>query len=222
VTVIWAASWPRSGSTLWRIVWHTYTGLPTFSYANDPILNRKDLRPYLDQRRLPRPVEKMGALDGVKGIYMVKTHQYCGACDPDLTMRRMLVVRDVRDTIVSLAHYTTWRKKRNYAQELERIIRESTWTSFVGSWYDRAQAVVRYEEMKAEPKAALVRVLADLDLDIPVNGRQMPEFRHLHGILPDFFRKGQAGGWRSVLNEEQEARIWARHGELMETLGYER
>ena len=222
MTVIWAASWPRSGSTFWRIVWHTYTGLPTFSYANDPILARKDMKPYLDQRRLPKPVAQMGALDAAQGIYMIKTHQYSGACDPDLTMRRMLIVRDVRDTIVSLAHYTTWRKKLDYAQELERIIRESTWSQFVGSWYEQAQTIVRYEELKTEPRAALVRVLKDLDLEIHVNGRRLPRFEELHSRLPQFFRKGQVGGWRDVLNEEQEAKIWARHGDLMETLGYER
>ena len=220
--IIWAASWPRSGSTLFRIAWHTFTGLPTYSYANDPIFKKPEWRPIIGQRRLPLPYTQMAQRDKDQAIYLIKAHLYQGAVDPDGAMRSLVIVRDVRDAIVSLAHYTTWRKKLDYAQELERIIRESTWTQFVGSWYEQAQTIVRYEELKTEPRAALVRVLKDLDLEIHVNGRRLPRFEELHSRLPKFFRKGQVGGWRAVLNEEQEAKIWARHGELMETLGYER
>lgn len=221
--IIWAASWPRSGSTLFRIAWHTYTGLPTYSYANDPLFKKKEWRPIIGQRRLPLPYAQMVQKEQAAEIYLIKAHLYAGAVNPNGTMRNLLIVRDVRDAIVSLAHYTTWRKRLDYKQELERIIEMSTWLPFNQSWSERAGAIVRYEDLKAAPLSTLQWALRELDVRVSINtGAKMPRFKRLHGLMPDFFRVGRAGGWREALTDEQEARIWARNGELMEQLGYER
>lgn len=217
--IIWAASWPRSGSTLFRIVWRTYTGLPTFSYANDPILADNRLAPYIGQKRLPHSVKDMHKCDQAQGIYLIKTHQFAGEC---IGGKKMLIVRDVRDAIVSLAHYTSWRKKLDFDKELARIVRQSTWDSFNNSWSQHAQVVIKYEDIKAQPLATLQTVLEALELDLPIANDSMPSFDQLHGLLPRFFRRGVTNGWRDVLTAAQEATIWERNGQYMEMFGYER
>lgn len=217
--IIWAASWPRSGSTLFRIVWHSYTGLPTFSYANDPILANGKLAPFLGQKPLPHHYKQMQSANGAKGIYLIKTHLYAGEHKDG---KKLLVIRDVRDAIVSLAHYTSWRKRRDFDLELARIVEQSTWAAFNNSWNQHAQVVVKYEDIKAGPLQALRNVLEGLGVEIPITDKPLPEFETLHSILPRFFRRGIEGGWREVLTEAQEQTIWERNGQYMEMFGYER
>ena len=221
--IIWAGSWPRSGSTLFRIVWHTYTGLPTYSYANDPILAKPALDPYVGQKKLPVAWDKMGQrFDTEAKIYLIKTHFDSMAVDPNNTMRKILIVRDARAAIVSLAYYTSWRKKRRFQPELRRIIQQARWVESIKSWLPVSQAVVQYERLQSEPQSTLVKVLDSLEIELPLRERKMPEFRMLHNVLPLFFREGIEGGWRNVLTVAQEAAIWKKCGEQMEQLGYER
>ena len=221
--IIWAGSFPRSGSTLFRIVWHTYTGLPTYSYANDPILQKSWLSPYLGQRRLPVSWKKIGQRWGEGGgIHLIKTHMHARTVDPGNTMCKILIVRDVRDTLVSLAHYTSWREGAKFESELWRIIRAERWAEFIESWLPVSQAMVRYEDLRREPQATLVALLDSLKIKLPLREGKMPEFAMLHRGLPPFFRKGTVGGWRDVLTPLQEKIIWQSCGERMEQLGYER
>jgi len=221
--IIWAGSYPRSGSTLFRIVWHTYTGLPTYSSTDDRLLEKAALNPYLGQRQLPATWDKAGQLFEAGGkIHLVKTHMEAIEVDPDNAMRKILIVRDVRDTIVSLAHYTSWRRAARFKRELWRIIRAEKWARFIGSWLQVSQAVVRYESLRSEPQATLAALLDSLGIELPLCERKMPEFGELHEVLPDFFRKGLVGEWRDVLTEAQEQLIWKSCGERMEQVGYER
>lgn len=221
--IIWAASWPRSGSTLWRIVWHTYTGLPTFSYANDPILAKGDLQRYVGQKPFTQDQDKREAINKARGVWMVKTHQFAMACDPNKTMRKLLIVRDARAATVSLAHYTSWRKRLDYKAELARIIEQSTWGMFNGSWLDYAEVVVRYEDLRADPLGQLKRVVEKMALPVEIQkDAQLPAFGTLQKREPRFFRRGTVKGWQQELTAEQAARIWERYGGLMERLGYER
>ena len=45
-------------------------------------------------------------------------------------------------------------------------------------------------------------------------------FRERPGRMESFFRIGQAGGWRSELNEAQAAHILRDHGQVMRRFGY--
>ena len=217
--IIWAGSFPRSGSTLWRIAWHTYTGLPTYSYANDPLLN--GVLP-VGQKKLPFPWAHMGRCEGEPTIYMIKTHQHPSVVDPYDKSRLLWIVRDVRDTVVSLAHYTSWRQKKDFAAELDRIVHNTQWLHFCNAWGPAAGATIRYEDLRADPRATVLRIVKELDIPVEVNSGQMPPFANLHKREPRFFRRGITGGWRGTLSEEQEAQLWESFGWKMKELGYKR
>ena len=223
---IWAGSWPRSGSTLFRIVWHTYTGLPTYSYANDGILAKASANQWIGQRPLPVPWKQMSKREDRPRIFLIKTHLHPITVDPNNVSRKLFLVRDCRDAAVSLAHYTSWRKKREFDKELQRVVVQSTWLDFANAWLPVARAMVRYEDLVQDPLTVLRLAIEDLGLvgQIPVmnGGVRLPSFGALHKGMPRFFRRGQVGAWGEYLSEAQEAHLWHRFGAMMEQLGYER
>ena len=221
--IIWAGSFPRSGSTLFRIAWHTYTGLPTYSYADDPVLQKGWLDPYIGQRPLPVTWDKVDQIfEPGETIHLVKTHMDVADVDPGNTMCKILIVRDIRDALVSLAHYTSRRKGGRFKREIWRLIRAEKWAAFVRSWTKVSRAIVRYENLRSEPQATLATLLDSLEIKLPLREREMPGFEMLHEAMPVFFRKGLVGEWRDALTAAQEGIIWNSCGEQMERLGYER
>lgn len=223
--IVWMASWPRCGSTLFRIALHTYTGLPTYSYANDPLLNRRrSVQQAVGQRRLPTSLMSMGPYHKAPRYYFIKVHlHHAHVKKIGSDIPAVLIVRDVRDAVVSLAHYTTWRRGRKFAPELARIITNEGWKYFVGGWLEATDVIVRYEDLLTAPQETLLQAFRGLELDIRLGEHaKMPTFQALHSHLPAFFRKGKTGGWRTELTDKQEAQIWEANREMMERLGYER
>ena len=45
-------------------------------------------------------------------------------------------------------------------------------------------------------------------------------FRERSAVTESFFRQGQQGGWRELLDAAQIERIVEAHGEIMEEFGY--
>ena len=217
--IVWAGSFPRSGSTLWRIVWHAYTGLPTYSYASDRLLRNVAA---VGQKRLPKPYKEMGQHENDPHVYMIKAHLHPATIDPQGISRKFFIVRDVRDTVVSLAHYTTWRKRLNFDSELQRIVDNTQWLGFYDAWTLATDVMVRYEDMLQDPRAVVAGVIDALDIPATEQEITWPRFRDLHKQMPRFFRKGQIGRWRDTLSAKQEAQLWAQFGHKMEQLGYER
>jgi hypothetical protein len=115
------------------------------------------------------------------------------------------------------------------------------WSGFAESWLsqtDLPTIVLRYEDMQADPAAALARVMdfagdsrppealarAASLTDFARLQRQEAEtgFRErLPGAKGGFFRRGQAGGWKDELTPAQAAQIAAAHGPMMRRMGYE-
>ena len=217
--IIWAGSFPRSGSTLWRIVWHAYTGLPTYSYANDRIL--RDI-PAIGQKRLPKPYKEMGQHEGDRHIYMIKTHTHARAVDPENKSRKFFIVRDVRDTVVSLVYYKQWRRGVDFDRELARIVENTQWLGFYNAWSGATDTFIRYEDILHDPRKVATDVIEALDIPVKVRPVAWPSFQDLHKAMPRFFRQGQIGRWRDVLSDEQEAILWEQFGHKMEQFGYER
>lgn len=114
----------------------------------------------------------------------------------------------------------------------------STWSGHVLSWLEAEPRplVVRYEDMLADPADALTKAARHLGLDTDpetvVRAVAATRFDRLQAEEEEkgfemgqikgrnFFRRGEAGGWRDVLTPEQAERIVSDHGEAMERLGY--
>lgn len=164
----------------------------------------------------------MGGYEDAPDIYMIKAHLHPDAVDPQGRSRKLYIVRDVRDTVVSLAHYTSWRHKKPFAAELQRIVDNTRWQSFYHAWMLATDIFVRYEELREEPGRMVQEVIEALDVPVAFTERTLPRFRGLQKAMPRFFRRGVVGGWRDVLSEAQEAQLWDQFGERMNELGYTR
>ncbi|MBO9711746.1 sulfotransferase domain-containing protein [Sphingomonas sp.] len=114
-----------------------------------------------------------------------------------------------------------------------------SWSANVLSWLDQGPCVpllVRYEEMTAQLSEILATIGRRVDVAAtPAAARRAAEatlfeelrrqedrdgFRERPAAMDRFFRRGEAGGWRSALTAGQAARIERDHGAVMVRLGY--
>jgi hypothetical protein len=116
------------------------------------------------------------------------------------------------------------------------------WSGHAASWLDQKDIpvhLVRYEDMAADTTGVLARALAfagrAASAEEIARAVAYADFAQLQGqerergfreaprSRPDgnFFRRGDAGGWRSELTAEQVSRIENAHGAMMQRLGYE-
>ena len=171
---------------------------------------------------------------------------------PAVTRQTVYIVRDPRDVAVSLAHHTG----RSIDQAItlmadpqatfgladRRQLRQvlTGWSGHVDSWLGHGPALLllQYEEMLADPVAALGRVAHHLGLEVSggdlARAAEATRFERLQAAEDRdgfrespaagrrFFRQGIAGGWRAALTPAQAQRIVADHGAVMDRLGYGR
>lgn len=115
------------------------------------------------------------------------------------------------------------------------------WSGHIATWLDQTDIpvhLIRYEDLKADPVAMLRRALqfaerAATDEEIR-RAAAFADFAQLRsqelekgfreGPRPqqggNFFRRGEAGGWRGELTAEQVQRIESEHAAMMLRLGY--
>jgi aryl sulfotransferase len=170
------------------------------------------------------------------------------------TRGAVYVVRDPRAVAVSLSHYIgdsideaiagmdnpealsggSTRRLSNHLRQ--RLLR---WSDHVESWLGAPFPVhvLRYEDMQADPHAALGAVATFLGLpcdqaaiaaavEAATFSRLQSQERESGFIekprrAAAFFREGRVDGWRQALSPEQAARIVAVHGAVMRRLGYD-
>jgi hypothetical protein len=90
----------------------------------------------------------------------------------------------------------TWRWIVGYVAQTSR------WSRLTLGWLDRSEgrtALVRFEDLIAEPVATVERALAELALELPAKAGRTPAFEDLKKLHPQFFRAGQVGGWEKEL-----------------------
>ena len=164
------------------------------------------------------------------------------------------IVRNPLDVAVSFAHHSQQSIDRKIAHmndpafALTPSVRDirtalpqplSTWSGHVTSWLDQKEIplhVVRYEDMHADPVAALggVARFAGLEHDADSLARAVERsrferlraeeerdgFRERMPVTPSFFREGRTGAWRDALSAKQVQAVVDAHAPTMERLGY--
>ena len=170
--------------------------------------------------------------------------------NPHVSAGAIYIVRNPLDVVISFADFAkvpidtmiTWMATDNFeiATTEDTIeIPLGSWSQHVESWTEKAQGqahVVRYEDLTQTPAKAFAGVLDHLNLkppkDVLKRAIKNASFKVLraqearHGFVERshlqerFFRKGTAGQWKTVLTEEQVARIVEAHGAQMKRFGY--
>jgi lipopolysaccharide transport system ATP-binding protein len=163
--------------------------------------------------------------------------------------RRFVVVRDLRDTLVSFyfsirfSHAPEFDIVRRWRAELGRVSVEEGLLRLMGSWLHHAadiqrswlgERLVRYEDLLARDLELLERVLLG-ECSLPAVPGRLREavlgarFERLTGGRPRgqedrsaHERKGVAGDWRNHFTGQLARQFKDRFGELLVQTGYEK
>lgn len=147
--------------------------------------------------------------------------------------------RSVDDAIAMMAEpdYILSKSPRSGGTQFRQ--RLSSWSVNVTSWVDESgldPLVIRYEDMLADPEAALRRMAGHIGWDVSdeaIAGAaaatrfdKLADHERRHGFAERaakterFFHTGKSGGWRDVLSAGQATQIARGHGAVMERFGY--
>lgn len=173
---------------------------------------------------------------------------------PEVTLGALYIVRDPRDVAVSWAHFAAVGLDEAVATlcdpgaalharpdqpALDIPQRLLCWSGHARSWLNapgRPCCLLRYEDMLADPVAALSRAASYVGVPYDAAAIQRAIAATRFDVLREqearcgfdggqprgvaFFRSGRAGQWRAALNAEQATRVWNTHREMMCKLGY--
>lgn len=211
--MIWLASYPRSGNTLFRLVLHQIYERPTYSlYTDDALAGGID--------RL------VGHRHYVKGIaddnVFVKTHEHPFGDGH----KAIYIVRDGRDAIVSYAFF----KQANGHEHasLERVIFQIIHSNVWGGWSANVMAwttrpgtrVIKYEDLVERPIEIVSECLDWLGINWIERACDIPTFGELNERYPRFFRSGTVGGYRKHMSKFIEQEFWRKHHIAMVAMNY--
>jgi aryl sulfotransferase len=174
--------------------------------------------------------------------------------DAAFTAATIYLVRDPRDVAVSWAKFMRWPLDRAIAfmgdpdaglgsstDQIGIQVRQpmGTWSDHVLSWIDRSgldPLVIRYEDMLADPAAALRAMAKRLGWEtteaaiagaVAVTGfdrladkEARTGFTERAPNTERFFASGKSGTWRAALTPEQAARIEREHEAVMARFAY--
>lgn len=230
--IVWLASYPRSGNTFARLLFHHLYGVPlpsvylpaTPAGENKPLAQRPLLpeliceMPLSMARNSPEPV-------------LVKTHEM-----PSDDAPAIYLVRDGRDALVSHAHYVLnfdlkmeSTNRGQFLDVLQKLIESDNsfggWDNNVRAWTTRTAptAVIRFEELVSAPVESIRAAIAVLGLPFVEREQyQVPQFTELHARIPNFFRRGGVDNWRDEMPDDLHELFWQRHGAVMNAMGYTR
>jgi glycosyltransferase involved in cell wall biosynthesis len=227
--MIWLASFPRSGNTFFRNVLYEVYGIKSSTFHRE--------RNYpLEKNYFEYPV--------------VKTHLLPSQLEPaDPGIKKVYLVRDGRDALVSMAHHRKDIVEPGtdfHLNLLEAILAMEGsffggWSENVRQWAETADVVIRFEDLIQDPLREVEKLRAIMDLPEP-DVSKLPSFEKLKFGKPQYgsgkhflddqeqiedlavknFRRGEAGSWRDEMPPEYEALFWELHGQVMERLGYAR
>lgn len=228
--IVWLASYPRSGNTLFRIALHYIYGVHTYSASdNDPQFFEYGVADVIGHKRLPQPMAYLLRLHDYTGSepWFIKTH--CNGDEIPRIHRVIHIIRDGRAACVSEVHrMMEWTDKPtgSFPELLwNKVSAKGQWSKYVLSWYGRADVIVKFERLVDNPVDTTIRSIDALNLDWDMSPRKdvsMPTFDELHKMYPLFFRKGKKASWREEMPSRYEEVFWRNHGNAMRIYGYER
>lgn len=225
--MIWLASYPRSGNTFVRNILHDVYGLSSGEY------HLIDRIPF-DKNYTRHP--------------FVKTHLLPDQIEPsDPNIKAVYLVRDGRDSIVSMAHQRSdiIEPGSDLILNMEEAIMAEKgsyfggWATNVKAWLERCDIIIRYEDLIEDPLRQIERLRHILELPA-ARPEKLPTFEaskkgdatygtrkewgyseeEARKLAGKIFRRGKKGSWKSEMPEEIRELFWALHGDTMGMVGY--
>lgn len=221
--MIWLASFPRSGNTFFRNVLYEVYGISSSSYHQDPKLDFDE-----DYPNFP----------------VVKTHLRPSQLPPQYKdCKSVYLIRDGRDSMVSIAHH---RKDivdpgSDYYNNLllaTLALDDSYfggWSKNVTEWVEKADIVISFKDLIADPITELEKLRAIMDLP-PPDLSKLPTFKDLKYGTPKYgadnsknkivdlaqknFRKGKVSGYLSEMPLDIQDLFQNLHGEVLSQHNY--
>ena len=245
-------SYPRSGNSfftttllsfdpVWKVAGQPATFKPVGSLFSDELAGQGISKvPYYNKKS--GDIHPMPRLQENDSVYVYKRHD-----DPDYYVGpRIYIVRDGRDVITSYAHHNLvhGRVMKNleagrpadhntdYSQdelhdEMRKLAVHSRWGEFVlkGIRHPNVVAVVRYEDMKKDPKGTVKDALREAGIMVTEKEDLEHEwdFKRLRKQQPWFYRRGQARAFVEELPDDIQdyfEKVPLNRAAL-QTLGYE-
>lgn len=222
IRYLWLASFPRSGNTFIRNIFHHVYGLNSLEGEEEVVDTDSSDFVLVKTHELP-----------------FRTKLYSPKKD-----KVIYIVRDGRDSICSLA----FKRKRLIAPDSDLALNfeEATYASkgsFFGGWYYNClfwlaekPIFIRFEDLTKDPQ----KVFLELEKQIPLpkaNWDRLPTFEQQKSGMtkfgaqgdahPDvnnfsklFFRKGGIGNWKTEMPTHLQEVFWDKSSEMMMALGY--
>jgi len=213
--VLVKASYPRSGTTWVALLLGHHYGLGSISVYDKHVKSRRDPRRNTDWVRDSLRTGKKGTV--------LKTHELTAPRRFN-RLPALLVFRDVRDAVVSYAHYTIkiWGSKKPFLRLLKEYAISPQWSKMLEAWLGRGAIPLKYEDLVADPfgalQAAMKQALPDLE---PVTDAPLPvSFDVAHKWTPFFFRRGIVGAYKDEMPDNIQRICCDTHRRWMERLGY--
>lgn len=219
--IIYLASYPRSGNTLFRITMKQVYGMDSYSAYNDADITRMGAADVVGHKQL---FTHPDVLRRKRRQFFVKTHNMGhNSFDPAIC-----IVRDGRDAILSHAHYR--KDVEQCPKSLEEIMMDlivsnplfGGWSRNIASWLNRKHStvLVKYEDMLLNPANSVFLALSELQIPLGNTQGSVPSFEELHAEWPKFFRSGRAGSWITEMSDKVHEAFLINHGAMLRSLGY--
>jgi len=244
------ASYPRSGNTFLRhILWDVFgifswNNYNRYCYIRDCV-NNPWIRPH-DTFRINGRSYEPDDLASLLPSRVIKTHDLPGKTKPFLRTRPFVIhiIRDGRDAVVSEAHHRSdiIQQGSPFLMNLEEAVtaREGShfggWSENVRAWLRKANLVIHFEQLVAEPEHITMILASKLGLPEPdlsklptfesqragkgafVTSEKEIQYRDEFPKL--FFRKGESGVWRDEMPLNLQEQFLNLHGKTLDALGY--
>jgi len=221
--IIWVASFPRSGNSfVMSLLWSLYECRTSSVFDETGYIDERKLYAMYGYEKLT--FAKFAYWMHDQKPHFVKTHNACVDSLPAI-----YVIRDGRDTLVSLAHFSIAQKRveTNFEDTLRDciVVRGFSWSRRV-LWWTKKRAsfaptiAVKYEDLIRAPVITLYFALRRLNISSDKTGTPI-SFETLHNIEPTQYRSGKVGTWRTEMSKANQKLFWQLHGNAMRELGYD-
>lgn len=144
------------------------------------------------------------------------------------------IVRDPRDVMISFYFYLNNFQNKSQNISMYEFIKKHMpdWKRHVTEWLDKADTIIKYEDVSANTPAALDKAFKSIGISIEMpileqaeeifNFNKLSNRKKGEEDKSSFFRKGIVGDWKNHFDNSEKELLKELVGDLLIKLGYEK